>query len=105
MRDSSRYCFGGGDLNIIRSPINGAFLSYFLKHRCKNELAKMAQGISVVHLYNSQLELLQIEVPSSEEKIKIVRFMASLETTTRTIEKQIKQSQTWKKGLLQQMFV
>lgn len=65
----------------------------------------MAQGISVVHLYNSQLELLQIEVPSSEEKIKIVRFMASLETTTRTIEKQIKQSQTWKKGLLQQMFV
>jgi type I restriction enzyme S subunit len=95
----------GGDLNIIRSPINGVFLSYFLNHRCKNEIAKMAQGISVVHLYNSQLELLQIEVPSAEEQIKIVGFMASLECTTRTIESQIQSLQTWKKGLLQQLFV
>jgi type I restriction enzyme S subunit len=95
----------GGDLNIIRSPINGVFLSYFLNHRCKNEIAKMAQGISVVHLYNSQLQLLQIEVPSAEEQIKIVGFMASLKTTTRTIEKEIKRLQTWKKGLLQQLFV
>jgi len=95
----------GGDLNIIRSQLNGVFLSFYLNHRRKHQIAKMAQGISVVHLYNSQLVHLEIEIPCPEEQGKIVSFLRSLDETTEKMTHQINQTQTWKKGLLQQMFV
>src|SRR5690606_35080787 len=41
----------GGDLNIIRTNLNGVFLSYYLNNAKKEDIAQMAQGISVVHLY------------------------------------------------------
>ncbi len=43
----------GGDLNIIRSKINGVFLSYYLNNAKKHDIAQIAQGIAVVHLYPS----------------------------------------------------
>jgi type I restriction enzyme S subunit len=95
----------GGDLNIIRSPLNGVFLSFYLNHRRKHQIAKMAQGISVVHLYNSQLVHLEIEIPCDEEQGKIVSFLRSLNEITEKLTFQINQTQTWKKGLLQQMFI
>jgi type I restriction enzyme, S subunit len=48
----------GGDLNIIRSEIDGVFLSYYLNNAKKKEIAQLAQGISVVHLYSNQLQTL-----------------------------------------------
>ena len=95
----------GGDLNIIRSSLNGVFLSFYLNHRRKHQIAQMAQGISVVHLYNSQLENLNIEIPSLEEQEKIVRYLVSLDNSIENLKKQINHTQTWKKGLLQKMFV
>ncbi|MCE7058121.1 restriction endonuclease subunit S [Algoriphagus sp. AGSA1] len=95
----------GGDLNIIRSSLNGVFLSFYLNHRRKYQIAQMAQGISVVHLYNSQLENLNIEIPSLEEQEKIVRYLVSLDNSIENLKKQINHTQTWKKGLLQKMFV
>jgi len=95
----------GGDLNIIRSPLNGVFLSFYLNNRRKHQIAKMAQGISVVHLYNSQLVHLEIEIPCDEEQGKIVSFLRSLNEITEKLTFQINQTQTWKKGLLQQMFI
>jgi type I restriction enzyme S subunit len=95
----------GGDLNIIRSTLNGVFLSFYLNHRRKHEIAKMAQGISVVHLYNSQLQELIIEVPFLEEQKKIVQFLTSLDGSIENLNQQINHTQTWKKGLLQQLFV
>jgi type I restriction enzyme, S subunit len=95
----------GGDLNIIRSILNGVFLSFYLNHRRKYEIAKMAQGISVVHLYNSQLEQLQIEIPAPEEQKKIVQYLTSLDSSIENLNQQITHTQTWKKGLLQKMFV
>lgn len=95
----------GGDLNIIRSTLNGVFLSFYLNHRKKHEIAKMAQGISVVHLYNSQLEHLQVEIPTPEEQAKIVQFLTGLDRSIKNLNQQITHTQTWKKGLLQKMFV
>lgn len=60
----------GGDLNIIRTKINGVFLSYYLNNAKKMEIAQMAQGISVVHLYPSQLKTLVINIPKSIEQQK-----------------------------------
>lgn len=94
----------GGDLNIIRSKQNGSFISYYLNGPLKSEIAKIAQGNAVVHLYANQLKKLKIAIPTLTEQKKIVDCLFSLdeliqnETTKLTVYKQ------HKSGLLQQLF-
>lgn len=57
----------GGDLNIIRSINNGVFLSYYLNNAKKYEIARMAQGNAVVHLYPHQLKTLNLQLPEINE--------------------------------------
>jgi len=95
----------GGDLNIIKSQIDGLFLSYYLNNARKRNIARLAQGISVVHLYASQLAILKIDLPCLREQMKIANFLSSIDKSIENIANQIEQSQKWKKGLLQRMFV
>lgn len=95
----------GGDLNIIKTKENGVFLSYYLNNAKKQEIASLAQGISVVHLYSSQLQILEIRLPSLLEQQKIANFLTSIDQKIEKIGQQIEDTQTFKKGLLQQMFV
>lgn len=95
----------GGDLNIIRTKMNGVFLSYYLNTAKKRGIANMAQGSSVVHLYASQLENLEMEIPSIGEQTKIADFLSGIDEKIQSIAEQITQLEVWKKGLLQKMFV
>ncbi len=64
----------GGDLNIINpnSEIDPVFLALQLSNGyLKKELASKAQGKSVVHIHNSDLENLQIIYPSLVEQMKV----------------------------------
>ena len=95
----------GGDLNIIRSSCNGVFLSYYLTNKKKRAIAKLAQGNSVVHLYNSQLQTLKLEIPSLKEQQEIASYISALDDKIEAVQSQIEQTQEFKKGLLQQLFV
>ena len=66
----------GGDLNIIKTLNNGVFLSYYLNSKKKIDIARLSQGISVVHLYSSQLTLLSLNLPSLAEQHKIAMFLS-----------------------------
>ena len=95
----------GGDLNIIRSNLDGTFLAYYLNnHKCV-EIARLAQGSSVTHIYSNHLKLLKIEVPSKTEQQNIASFLTEIDEKIKHINTQITQAETFKKGLLQQMFV
>lgn len=94
----------GGDLNIIKTINNGVFLSYYLNNRMKTEIANLAQGISVIHLYSKQLALLNISIPSLPEQTKIANFLSAIDEKINHCGKQIERMEEWKKGLLQQMF-
>ena len=72
----------GGDINILKSKENGIFLSYSLNNNKKN-IAKLAQGSTIIHLYADQLKKLIINVPSMDEQEKISNFINIL---TRKIE-------------------
>lgn len=94
----------GGDLNIITSPLDGAFLAYYLSGARKRAIAEMAQGNTVVHLYPSQLETLSLSIPSGPEQRKIA---GCLQATDELILKQsewIGQLVEHKQGLLQRLF-
>lgn len=72
--------FLGGDLNIIRlNNDNGSFLCYQLNGVRKREIAKLAQGVSVVHLYKESLKSLLVSIPSTEEQTKIADFLQLLD--------------------------
>ena len=94
-----------GDLNIYRTKENGAFLSYMIRSSLKMQIAQLAQGNSVVHLYSSQLKSVQLSLPCLEEQTKIANFLSAIDQKIEVVAQQIKQAKQWKKGLLQQMFV
>lgn len=94
----------GGDLNIIRSHINGIFLSYYLNNAKKYEISQLAQGYSVVHLYAEQLRKLHICTPKSKEQQKIADCLGSLDSLINTVADKIEVLKVYKKGLMQQLF-
>ena len=94
-----------GDLNIFRTEENGIFLSYLIRSHLKMQIAQLAQGNSVVHLYSSQLKGVQLNLPCLEEQTKIANFLSAIDQKIEIVAQQIQQAKMWKKGLLQQMFV
>lgn len=64
----------GGDLNIITPPIqlDSVFLAISISNgKPHNDMAKMAQGKSVVHLHNSDLEKIDLLFPKHDEQARI----------------------------------
>ena len=94
----------GGDLNVIRSPLNGVFLSYYMNGALSNNIARVAQGDSVVHLYPSQLKVLEISFPLRHEQQKIADCLTSLDDRIRLETERLNVLKDHKKGLMQQMF-
>lgn len=94
----------GSDLNIIRTKLNGVFFSYYLNGSKRYEIAKVAQGDSVVHLYMSQLKKISIDFPSPSEQSKIASFLSSLDDLIALEGEKLLSLKTHKKGLMQQLF-
>lgn len=94
----------GGDLNIIKTKNSGVFLSYYLNSKKQFEIANLAQGISVVHLYSSQLSLLELNLPSIKEQNKIASFISSVDNRIKIINEKIELLELYKKGVMQKLF-
>ena len=72
----------GGDLNIITPPIqlDSVFLAISISNgKPHNDMAKMAQGKSVVHLHNSDLEKIDLLFPKHDEQIRISSFIRGVD--------------------------
>ena len=94
----------GGDLNIIKSPIDGIFLAYYLNNSKKKDIAKLAQGISIVHLYSSQLKTLSINLPEKEEQQKISSFLNSIDGYISLLENKKILIERYKQGVMRKIF-
>lgn len=70
----------GGDLNIIRlHKDDGAFMAYQLNGKRKIDIAKLAQGVSVVHLYGDNIKAIKTYNPCLQEQQKIVKLLSMLD--------------------------
>ncbi len=94
----------GGDLNIIKTPNNGVFLSYYLNSKKKIDIAKLAQGISVVHLYAGQLSKLQLKIPSLLEQQKIASFFTTIDQKISQLKRKKTLLEKYKNGVMQKIF-
>ena len=90
----------GGDLNIIRlHNHSGSFMSYQLNGKRKYDIAKVAQGVSVVHLYAEHLKGVNTYNPCMEEQEKIARLLSLLDERIATQNKIIERYESLIRGL------
>lgn len=94
----------GGDLNIIRSSLDGTFLAYHLNGVQRLAIASLAQGKSVVHLYPDQLRTLDIRFPSLPEQQKIAAFLGAVDRKIQQLKRKQALLEQYKKGVVQQLF-
>ena len=98
----------GGDINIITPPdeMDSAFLAISISNgKPHNDMAKMAQGKSVVHLHNSDLEKIDLPYPNYDEQRRISGFFSDLDNLITLHQRKCDELRIYKKGLLQKMFV
>ena len=82
----------GGDLNIIRlHKDNGLFMSYQLNGKRKYDIARVTQGVSVVHLYGEHLKGIKTYCPNLDEQNKIATFLSLLDERIATQNKIIEE--------------
>ena len=91
----------GGDLNIIRlHGYDGAFMSYQLNGKRKYDIAKVAQGVSVVHLYGEHLKGVKTINPCLEEQKKIAKLLSLLDERIATQSKIIEDLKKLKSAII-----
>ena len=91
----------GGDLNIIRlHGYDGSFMSYQLNGKRKYDIAKVAQGVSVVHLYGEHLKNIKTINPSLNEQKKIANLLSLLDERISTQNKIIEDLKTLKSAII-----
>ncbi len=90
----------GGDLNIIRlKHDDGGFFAYQLNGARKKDIARVAQGVSVVHLYGENLKHIRVYHPAIEEQKKITRLLSLIDERITTQNKIIEKLQSLISGL------
>lgn len=90
--------------NLLLIRDDAKFLAYWLTHH-KNRLLGLAQGTSIKGLTTVDLKLLKIDLPHVDEQRRIAEFLSALDIKIDAVRAKIAAMQTFKRGLLQQMFV
>src|SRR5699024_3254495 len=93
----------GGDLNILTpKEDDGKFISLSLNGVNKRNMAKLAQGKTVVHLYNNDIKTLNINLPNKiQEQQKIGEFFSKLDRQIELEEQKLEKLEEQKKGYMQ----
>ena len=95
----------GGDLNIIRlHGYDGSFMSYQLNGKRKYDIAKVAQGVSVVHLYGEHLKNIKTINPGLNEQKKITNLLSLLDERISTQNKIIEDLKKLKCAIIEKHY-
>ena len=94
----------GGDLTIVHSDLDGAFLSNQINSVRKYDIARIAQGKSIVHLQADELKKIFIFYPSIQEQRKISAFIDKIDERIEIQNKIISKYETLIKGLCDKVF-
>ena len=90
----------------IRTKLDSKFIYYALHEKTfLDEVMNRCTGTSYPAINSSDLSSIEIFVPCLEEQTKIANFLSAIDQKIEVVAQQIEQAKTWKKGLLQQMFV
>jgi len=95
-----------GDLNIFRSSkIDGRIMSYILNHIVNGQIARIAQGKSVVHIQASELSKIEISYPDYNTQCKMISVFETIATRIKSVENELTYLRTMQNALSQQLFI
>lgn len=92
-------------IGLVPSQLVVPEFIYYTMILSSRKLNILSSGTTISYLSRKQFEKFSIRIPSNEEQLKISKFLLSLDKQLELMESQINKSKTWKKGLLQKMFV
>ena len=87
-----------------RSEINIVFIRFYINFNQKY-FKLNGQGSSQLNLSKADILNFPVSLPCLEEQTKIANFLSAIDQKIEVVAQQIEQAKTWKKGLLQRMFV
>lgn len=94
----------GAFMTVYRSEYNKFLFHFFDSQHYKKEVHKNL-GATINSINGSDLKKFKVPLPCLEEQIKIANFLSALDTKIQTVAEAIEATKTFKKGLLQQLFV
>lgn len=98
----------GGDLNIIypKGMIHPLFLAISISHgKPHKDMAKRAQGKTIVHLRGADLAQVDLLYPSIDEQKQIGLFFYRLEKLIAMQQRKLEKLQSLKQAMLSEMFI
>ena len=98
----------GRTINILKPKVDSQysqiFVSYYINQRLKRKISKLAKGVSISNVYNSDLRKLEITLPTFEEQQKIASFLAAVDKRIQLLKEKKKQLERYKRGVMQKVF-
>ena len=85
--------------------VSNDYLFQYIQSEEFTELTNIQSGSKMPRADWSVISDSEIEYPCLEEQTKIANFLSAIDRKIEVVAQQIEQAKTWKKGLLQQMFV
>ena len=90
--------------NFVPADGLGEFFAYWLLFN-QGRLKSLAQGTSIKGITVQDLKSLKVDVPHPDEQEKIASALSALDAKIAAVTDEITHMETFKKGLLQKMFV
>ncbi|WP_303235998.1 restriction endonuclease subunit S, partial [Methanosphaera cuniculi] len=95
----------GMDTIILKTKQNPIFLTYYIRYK-RNEIAKIGQGSSIVHIYPKDLKKIKIKIPTLKKQNKISNFLVKVNEKINLMEQKNKKIKyDVKNYLLSNLFV
>lgn len=98
----------GRTINILKpakeNVYSQIFASYYINHRLKETISKLAKGVSISNVYNSDLKTLEITLPNLAEQEKNASFYTAIEEKIQALKKKHSFIEQYKKGVMQRLF-